>query len=178
MNTRGVQNIINHEVSLTDEEKSEIDALAAHYPEPSGASVDALLVVQKQRGWVSDSALLALARHLRMSTADLDSVATFYNLVYRKPVGDVVLHPCEGVSCELMGYDDIDARVKEKLGVDHGGTTSDGRFTLIPLPCLGACDKAPVMCANGAMYENLDSGGVDKIIDQLQKSEEGAVEDE
>ena len=166
MNTRGVQNIINHEVSLTDEEKSEIDALAAHYPEPSGASVDALLVVQKQRGWVSDSALLALARHLRMSTADLDSVATFYNLV------------CEGVSCELMGYDDIDARVKEKLGVDHGGTTSDGRFTLIPLPCLGACDKAPVMCANGAMYENLDSGGVDKIIDQLQKSEEGAVEDE
>lgn len=127
---------INEQIELSAEEKQQIDQALAHVPQAAGASIDALKIVQQHRGWVSDGALRALSDYMQVSVADLDAVATFYNLIFRLPVGNVVLHPCDGISCDLMGGAKIRACISKKLNIGNAQTTSDNQFTLIPLPCL------------------------------------------
>jgi NADH-quinone oxidoreductase subunit E len=131
--------------ALSPEETAEIAAEIAHVPEPASAMIEALRIVQRHRGWVSDQSVAAIARMLGTSTAAVDSVATFYNLIFRKPVGRHVVMYCDSVSCYVMGCDQLRVALQEKLGLEPGETTSDGRFTLLPIVCLGACDHAPVM---------------------------------
>ena len=131
--------------ALSPEETAEIAAEIAHVPEPASAMIEALRIVQRHRGWVSDQSVVAIARMLGTSTAEVDSVATFYNLIFRKPVGRHVVMYCDSVSCYVMGCDQLRVALQEKLGLEPGETTSDGRFTLLPIVCLGACDHAPVM---------------------------------
>lgn len=131
--------------ALSPEETAEIAAEIAHVPEPASAMIEALRIVQRHRGWVSDQSVAAIARMLGTSTAAVDSVATFYNLIFRKPVGRHVVMYCDSVSCYVMGCDQLRVALQEKLGLEPGKTTSDGRFTLLPIVCLGACDHAPVM---------------------------------
>jgi len=158
---------------LSMDEKNKIDHLLEHYPQASGASIDALKVIQKHRGWVSDTAIAALAVHMNIPLSDLDSVATFYNLIFRRPVGKVLLHPCNGVSCLLMGYRKIHQRLQQNLNISDGETSSDGRITLIPLPCLGACDKAPVMLQNEHLHKRLQTNDIDLIIKNLDQDQTG-----
>ena len=131
--------------ALTPEETAEIAAEIAHVPEPASAMIEALRIVQRHRGWVSDQSVAAIARMLGTSTAAVDSVATFYNLIFRKPVGRHVVMYCDSVSCYVMGCDQVRVALQQKLGLEPGETSSDGRFTLLPIVCLGACDHAPVM---------------------------------
>jgi NADH-quinone oxidoreductase subunit E len=131
--------------ALSPEETAEIAAEIAHVPEPASAMIEALRIVQRHRGWVSDQSVAAIARMLGTSTAAVDSVATFYNLIFRKPVGRHVVMFCDSVSCYVMGCDQVRVALQEKLGLEPGETSSDGRFTLLPIVCLGACDHAPVM---------------------------------
>jgi NADH-quinone oxidoreductase subunit E len=157
----------NEVVELSESEKKQIDEALHHVPFASGASIDALKIVQQHRGWVSDSCLNALADYMKLTTADLDAVATFYNLIFRKPVGKVVLHPCDGISCDLMGGKKIRQCISKQLNIANAQTTQDNQFTLIPLPCLGACDKAPVMIADEQLFELMDEACVPKILAQL-----------
>jgi NADH-quinone oxidoreductase subunit E len=152
------------DVTLSANEKSELDHLLEHYPVAAGGSIDALKIIQKYRGWVSDGALKALAAHMGLPLADLESVATFYNLIFRKPVGKVLVHPCNSVSCALMGFNKVHQSLKKCLNITDGQTTPDNQFTLISLPCLAACDKAPVMLVGGTLYENVKPEEVDKIL--------------
>ena len=131
--------------TLTPEEVAAIEAECAHLPDRESAAIDAMLIVQRGRGWVSDSSLAAIGRLLGMSTAALDSIATFYNLIFRQPVGRHVVMVCDSVSCYVMGADRLHRRIEEHLGIKMGDTTADGRFTLLPIVCLGACDRAPTM---------------------------------
>jgi NADH-quinone oxidoreductase subunit E len=80
-----------------------------------------------------------------MSPAEVDSVTTFYNLIFRRPVGRHVILICDSVSCWIMGYEQVLNHIKRRLGVEIGQTTTDRRFTLLPIACLGACDKAPAV---------------------------------
>jgi len=154
---------------LSSEEQTEIDHLLEHYPAAGGASIDALKIIQKHRGWVSDSSLAALAEHMNVPMADLESVATFYNLIFRKPVGENLVHPCNGISCMLMGYRKVHQRLKQTLNISDGETTKGNRITLISLPCLGACDKAPVMLTNDTLHENVTPDDVDTILKKLEQ---------
>jgi len=131
--------------ALSPEETAEIAAEIAHVPEPASAMIEALRIVQRHRGWVSDQSVAAIARMLGTSTAAVDSVATFYNLIFRKPVGRHVVMYCDSVSCYVMRCDQLRVALEKKLGLETGETTADGRFTLLPIVCLGACDHAPVM---------------------------------
>jgi NADH-quinone oxidoreductase subunit E len=151
-------------ILLTATEAAEIRDAAGHYPDKSAASIEALKIVQKHRGWVSDEALRAVAELLDMSPADLDSVATFYNLIYRKPVGQKVIHYCDSVSCWMLGAEDIRAHLSRRLGIGLGQTTADGRFTLLPIVCLGACDHAPALMIGDEVYGDLDEPKVDAIL--------------
>ncbi|MCJ8338989.1 MAG: NADH-quinone oxidoreductase subunit NuoE [Pseudomonadales bacterium] len=156
---------------LSVQEKSEIDQLLAHYPQPGGACIDALAIVQKYRGWVSDQAIAALAEHMGISLSELESVATFYNLIFRLPVGRVLMHPCNGISCQLLGYKKIQQQLQTALQIQEGETCADGQITLISLPCLGACDKAPVMLVREAMVDGLPGTSSESLLVNLHCSE-------
>ena len=148
---------------LTDAEVREIEAECAHLPDRKSAAIDAMMIVQRHRGWVSDESLAAIARLLGMSTAALDSIATFYNLIYRQPVGRHVVMVCDSVSCYVMGADGLRKQVEEHLGIKLGETTDDGRFTLLPIVCLGACDKAPTMMIGEDLIENVAAEKLGRI---------------
>jgi NADH-quinone oxidoreductase subunit E len=150
---------------LTDEERREVEAEIGHLPYRQAASISALKVVQKHRGWVSDEALGALAEVLGMSAAELDGVATFYNLIYRRPVGRHVILLCDSVSCWLCGCEGIRAHLRDKLGIDYGETTRDGRFTLLPMACLGTCDRAPALMLGEELHRDLTPERVDTILE-------------
>jgi len=142
--------------TLSPEEISEIEHEIALVPRRDGAAIDALLIVQKHRGWVSDESLRAIAELLEMSPEELEGIATFYNLIFRKPVGEKVILLCDSVSCWLRGCEQVKSRLSERLGIEYGETTADGRYTLLPVPCLGACDRAPVMMVGDELHTHLD----------------------
>ena len=141
--------------TLSDEELREIDAEIAHVPYRQAVAIDALKIVQAHRGWVSDESLQAIARHIEMSPEELDGVATFYNLIFRRPVGERVILLCNSISCWIKGCDRMQAKISEQLGIGLGETTPDNRYTLLPVTCLGACDKAPVMMVGDELHENI-----------------------
>lgn len=153
---------------LSDEERREIEAELTHHEYPRGACIEALKIVQRHRGWVSDESLAAVAELVGMTVDELDNVATFYNLIFRSPVGEHVILLCDSVSCWIMGYERIRQHLSERLGIEMGQTTADGTFTLLPMVCLGDCDHAPTMIVDETLYRNLDEAKVDEILRQVQ----------
>ncbi len=142
---------------LSAEELKEIEHELAHYEQPSAATIEALKIVQKHRGWVSDEAVKDIAAVLKTSAADVDSVATFYNLIFRRPVGRHVIFVCDSVSCYLMGQEKLKAKLEATLGIKTGETTADKRFTLLPTVCLGTCDRAPAMLVDQDTHRDLEN---------------------
>ena len=140
---------------LSLEELTAIDAEIAHLPQRSAAAIDALKIVQAHRGWISDESLQAIASHLQMSAEELDGIATFYNLIFRRPVGDKVILLCNSISCWIKGCAALQQQISDRLGVELGETTGDHCYTFLPVTCLGACDKAPVMMVGEDLYENV-----------------------
>jgi NADH-quinone oxidoreductase subunit E len=151
---------------LTAEEIHEIEVEAAHYPTREALSIDALRIVQRHRGWVSDESLRDIAGHLGMSPTDLDSVATFYNLIFRRPVGRHVIMVCDSVSCWIMGCDRVRKHLHDRLGIGPGETTPDHRFTLLPIVCLGCCDHAPAMTVDSDLHGDLDPQKIDAVLEK------------
>lgn len=149
---------------LTVEEKKEILEEVKQYPYPAVACIDALKIIQHHRGWVSDDAVKDIAEILRISNEEVDSVATFYSRIYRKPVGRNVILICDSVSCMMMGYESIYKYISEKLGIRFGETTSDGRFTLLPVSCLGDCDHAPAIMINNDHFNKLTVDAIDELL--------------
>jgi NADH-quinone oxidoreductase subunit E len=153
---------------LNAEERNEIDHELEHYPNKQAVCIDAMLIVQRHRGWVSDESIRDIADHLGMSTADVDGVATFYNLIRRKPVGRHVALICDSISCWIMGCDRVRDQLCTRLGTTLGGSTADGRFTLLPIVCLGACDHAPAMMIDDDLHTDLDEHRLEEILSQYQ----------
>ncbi len=153
---------------LTDEEIHEIEHEKTHYPYAQAVGLEALKIVQKYQGWVSDESLLAVSKYLNIPADDLEGVATFFNLIYRRPVGKNVILLCDSVTCWMLGCDSLKDHLSKKLGINYGETTKDDLFTLLPVPCLGACDKAPVMMIGRETYRNLDKKKLDEIIQQYK----------
>jgi NADH-quinone oxidoreductase subunit E len=151
---------------LSKEEVEKIEHLLEHYPTRRAACLDAIKVVQQNRGWVSDESIADLGKLLDMTPDELDNIATFYNLIFRKPVGRHVILLCDSVSCYVMKYGEILDSLTRHLGIRYGETTDDKRFTLLPIPCLGACDLAPVMMIDDDLHTGLT---VEDIPDILEK---------
>ena len=101
-----------------------------------------------------------------MSVTDLDSVATFYNLIFRRPVGRHVIMICDSVSCWIMGYDRMREYVGKRLGISLGETTKDNRFTLLPIVCLGCCDHAPAMMVDDTLHSDLNPEKIDRVLER------------
>src|SRR5678815_2636204 len=151
---------------LSAEEINEIETESARYPTRQAVCIDAMRIVQRHRGWVSDESLRDIAAHLGMSVTDLDSVATFYNLIFRRPVGRHVIMICDSVSCWIMGYDRMREYVGKRLGISLGETTKDNRFTLLPIVCLGCCDHAPAMMVDDTLHSDLNPEKIDRVLER------------
>lgn len=137
---------------LTERELQDINAELAHAATKAAVSVDALNIIQRHRGWVSDEAVKEVAAVLEMTPDELDAVATFYSFIFRRPVGRHVILICDSISCYVMGYNPLLDVMKSKLAIGFGETTADKRFTLLPISCLGACDRAPAMMVDDDLY--------------------------
>ena len=149
---------------LSEKELQEITAELAHVERKEAASIEALKVVQKHRGWVSDASVRDIASLLDMTPAELDGVATFFNFIYRKPVGRHVIAICDSMVCWSLGYDPLLELLRKKLCIGFGETTQDNRFTLLPASCLGACDRAPAMLVDEDLYGPVTPEMVDGIL--------------
>ncbi len=153
---------------LTPEERAAIEAEFPHYPNRKAVCIDALKIVQKHRGWISDDALRDIGELLGMSAADLDGVATFYNLIFRNPVGRHVIYLCDSVSCWIMGSDRQCRQLEQQLKIQPGQTTADERFTLLPIVCLGACDHAPVMMIDEDLHGDLTPEIAERVLERYK----------
>jgi NADH-quinone oxidoreductase subunit E len=140
---------------LTTDEITEIDKAISLVPVRKAAGIEALKIVQQRRRWISDETLRDVAAHMRMSAEELDSVATFYNLLFRRPVGRHVILVCDSISCWVMGYENLTVALKQRLNIAFGETTTDSRFTLLPNCCLGCCDGAPALMIDNDLYKNV-----------------------
>jgi NADH-quinone oxidoreductase subunit E len=156
------------EAPLEDALRQQIAAVAEHAEYKRAAGLDALKVVQKRFGYVSDPHLAEVAALLEMTPAELDGVATFYNLIFRRPVGRHVILLCDSVACWVMGERAARAQIRERLGINPGETTADGRFTLLPIVCLGHCDHAPAMMVDEDQHGDLDAERLDAILDRYR----------
>ncbi len=154
---------------LTEHERREIEAEFPHYPDRKALSIDALKIVQSHRGWVSDEAVRDVADLLGMTTAELEGVATFFNMIFRKPVGRHVIMMCDSVTCDALDGIALRTHLLKRLGIRPGQTTADGRFTMIPVPCLGVCQFAPVMMVDRELHKNVTIETLDRVIDRLRE---------
>ncbi|HMI77124.1 MAG TPA: NADH-quinone oxidoreductase subunit NuoE [Buchnera sp. (in: enterobacteria)] len=142
----------NNKFQLTFLEKSQIIDKIKNYEEPRAVSIEALKIVQKTRKWVSDEAIVAIANILGISVVDVEGVATFYNQIFRQPVGENIIRYCDSVVCYINGYKSIQKILEKTLQIKPGETTIDNCFTLLPTCCLGNCDKGPVIMINEKIY--------------------------
>jgi NADH-quinone oxidoreductase subunit E len=150
---------------LSERETAEILEEIGQNPSGQAACLKALKIIQKYRCWVSDEAIGEVAFLIGMTPGELDSVATFYPFIFRRPVGRHVIFLCDTVSCWIMGYEALLAHLMNRLGIEMGQTTPDNRFTLLPVACLGACDHAPAMMVDRELHGNLTFEKIDKILD-------------
>jgi NADH-quinone oxidoreductase subunit E len=151
-------------VKLTEAERAAIAEFVAHYPTPRAACIDALKYVQSQRRYIADGILAEIAALLKMSTAELDEVATFYNLIFRRPVGETVILLCDSITCWMLGRDKIANHICQRLAIQPGETTADGKYTFLPIVCLGHCDHAPAMLLGDTLHGDVDTKRADELL--------------
>ena len=145
-------------------EIQEINAEMSHYEDKTAVSIEALKIVQNHRRWVSDECLVAVAELLEISPAQLEAVATFYNLIYRQPVGKTVIHYCKSVTCWMLGSEQVRERLCRHLNVELGEMSVDGEYTILPIVCLGACDHAPVVMIGNELRLDITEDAVNEIL--------------
>jgi NADH-quinone oxidoreductase subunit E len=149
---------------LSESEIHAIDHEVSLVPHKKAAVIEALKIVQQHHGWVSDEKLQAVAEYLDMSPAEVDSVATFYNLIFRKPVGRHVILLCDSITCYVMGYKKLYEALQQHLSIKFGETTVDKRFTLLPNACLGCCDHAPALMIDEDLYQDISIDELETIL--------------
>ncbi len=149
---------------LTSDEIRELEEELAQYPQRRAGGADALKIVQRRRGWISDETLRETAEHLGMTADELEAVATFYPVIFRRPVGRHIIRICDSVSCWIMGYEQVYRTLTTTLGVRLGETTPDGRFTLLPSACLGVCEHAPALMIDDDVVADFNPVTVNQIL--------------
>ena len=146
---------------------AELETLRSHYPRPKAALVPVLRRIQAQAGWISPQVRDWVAGFLKITPMEVHEVTSFYPMLFDKPVGRHVIHVCRTLSCDACGAKELWQHLEQKLGVTRGGTTTDGRFTLLAAECLASCGTAPCMQVNETHHESLTKQKVDQILEKL-----------
>ncbi len=151
----------------SDENIGALAALKKRYPDPKALVLPALWKVQEQEGFISREGMEAVAELTGRSRAEVYGVATFYTMFHLQPIGTYHIQLCKTLSCALNGKESVLQRLQNRLGIDIGETTPDGRFTLSQVECLGACGTGPVMQINDTLYAHLTPDTIDTILKEL-----------
>jgi NADH-quinone oxidoreductase subunit E len=155
---------------FSEEAKTQLDNLIKKYPNKKAALLPALWIAQEQYGgYVPAEAMREVAEYLDLSPAEVEGVATFYTMYYKKPVGKYHLEVCHNIACMVVGADQLIEYIGDKLGIEPGETTPDLKFTLSSAECLGACANAPCMMVGPKYYENVTTEKADKILEELAR---------
>lgn len=150
------------------ETQAELERIRARFPHPKAALVPVLRSLQARRGWLSPETQAEVADFLSITPLEVHEVVSFYPMLYAKPMGRHVLHVCRTLSCDACGGKELFEHLSERLGVARGGTTADGRFTLLGAECLASCGTAPVMLVNNERHEDMDAGKADRLLESLK----------
>jgi NADH-quinone oxidoreductase subunit E len=138
---------------------------------PREQAINVMYEVQRHYGYLTDEGLQEAAALLGMTPLELEELATFYDFIYREPVGRYVLHVCDGVVCWMFHEGSLFDYLCQKLGVCAGEVSADGLFTVLPTACIGYCDQAPAMVINGRFFGNLSPRRIDEILEQLKATQ-------
>jgi NADH-quinone oxidoreductase subunit E len=153
---------------IPQELKMSLEKQVAGVDHPRELAVDVMFAIQKHYGYLTDEGVNETAQLLKMSSVEVEQLATFYTFIYREPVGKFVIHICDSVICWMDGYDSIKECLCKKLGIRMGETTPDGLFSLLPVCCIGYCDRSPAMLINRKAYGNLTAEKIDEILEKLK----------
>lgn len=154
---------------LSEHIPAELARQIAAAEHPRELALDVMFALQERYGWLNDAAVMEAAALLDMSSLEIEELATFYTFIYRQPVGRYVIHLCDSLICQMEGYLNIREYLSRKLHIGMGETTADGLFTLLPVCCIGYCDRAPAMLVNCQVYGPLTTEGIDALIDKLRR---------
>jgi len=156
---------------LSEQTKARFDRELAKYPADQriSAVMACLSIIQQERGWVSPESEQEVADHIGVAPMAVHEVVTFYNMYNQQPVGQFKLNVCTNLPCQLRDGQKALQYLCDKLGVEAGGTTADGLFTVQQCECLGACADAPVMLVNDRqMVSFMGNDKLDKLVDVLK----------
>ncbi len=149
--------------------KDRLEAEIKSVEHPRELAVDVMFAVQDHYGYLSNEALAEAAALLGMTALELDELATFYTFTFREPVGKYVIHVCDSMVCWMNGYESLRDHLCRKLGISMGETTADGLFTLLPVCCIGYCDRSPAMLVNRRVHGYLTPEKIDEILETCRQ---------
>jgi NADH-quinone oxidoreductase E subunit len=153
---------------LTEQTKKRIEEVVSRYTRKEAALLPVLHIVQREVGFISPQEEKQVADLLGIRPIRIKEVVTFYTMINQEPVGKYHIQVCSNLSCSLLGAESLLNYLKSKLGVEVGKTTSDRKFTLSTVECLGACEQAPCMMVNLDYFGNLDKEKIDEILKNLK----------
>ena len=151
---------------LADKYSDRIQKTFAKYPDKRSAVMTMLYIAQEEYGWVTPESIVEVAEICELDPTQVKSIAGFYTMYSEKPKGKYWLQVCTDLACALRGAEKFHKELKAELGVEEGGTTDDGLFTVEHVMCLAACDKAPMLQCNFHYHENLDMDKMKVLLDQ------------
>jgi NADH-quinone oxidoreductase E subunit len=146
----------------------ELEEIRRRYPDSRAALLPALHIAQREFGWLSDDVMRSVARLLNLTEAEVKGTASFYSMFRFRPMGRHIIQLCTNVSCMLLGAERLVDLLKDRYGLEPGGTTEDGRFSLVIMECIGACGTAPAMLVNSDFYDNLTEERIVEILERYK----------
>jgi NADH-quinone oxidoreductase subunit E len=155
---------------LSDALKEKLETQIRQVEHPRELAIDVITALQEAYGYFSDEAMAQASPLLGMTSLELEELATFYTFIYREPVGKYVIHVCDSLICWVEGAENILTHLLNNLGIQLGETTDDGLFTVLPVCCIGYCDRAPAILVNRKVYGPLTNNTLDELIENLRGS--------
>jgi len=155
-------------MAYTTEQLTIMDSIIKRYPRSRSAIMPLLHYVQSLAGYVTSEGIELIAQLLELESAEVSAVATFYTQYKRRPVGEYHVGVCTNTLCAVMGGDAIFGALKDHLGIENDGVTSDGKVSLEHIECNAACDYAPVMMANWEFYDNQTVDSAKDLVDKMR----------
>lgn len=147
----------------------EFEKMKERYPEGFEASLvlPCLWRIQEDRGFVAEEDIVGLVDYLKVPRIQVEEVLSYYTMLRRQPVGRWHLQACRNIACSMRGSEGLLEHLAGRLGIEPGGTTPDGRYTLTAVECLGSCGTAPVVMVNDAYHENMSAEKLDRLLKEL-----------
>jgi len=155
---------------LSQKTQQRILQLQKQYPARRSALIPALHLAQAEQGYLPHAVQAEVAQLFEISVNEVQSLVSFYDMFYDKPVGKHIVHVCKNISCMLRGSDALLQNMSDKLAIQPGQTTADGQFTLIASECLAACDRAPMMLIDDKIFGPVNESSLDTILEEAKKS--------